>query len=112
MKSCTHTLDNKVISVPFNIDSLHFVEKQSLKYDSSIKHTPTWKQRRCVRFLGLDDIKETISIDYMTQKEIDASWWTSREQKQRSKRVAHIFAFTREQGRSFVTKTIGKSYKL
>jgi hypothetical protein len=108
MQINTNILDNDVTLL---VDSPQSDNPRSFKCNSSIMEITACSSRRCVRFLGCDSILETISITNMTQDEIDAVWWTSREKDQRATKIVYAVEKTRRKNRSFVATTIGRSYK-
>jgi hypothetical protein len=57
----------------------------------------------------LERVKPTISRHEMSPTEIDACWWTAAEHEAITAKAASLVQYTRQQGRSFVKKTVGRS---
>jgi hypothetical protein len=73
-------------------------------------YRPSKGHYRTVRFSDVDTVASTITRLEMSQEEIEACWWTQSEMASSSKRAHVLVDYTRQQGKSFIAKTIDHAF--
>jgi hypothetical protein len=73
-------------------------------------YRPSKGHYRTVRFSDVDTVASTITRLEMSQEEIEACWWTQSEMASSSKRANVLVDYTRQQGKSFIAKTIDRAF--
>jgi hypothetical protein len=69
----------------------------------------TQRSSRSVSFAFNPQVQSTISRHDMSPEEIVACWWTSVEHEANTTKATSLVKFTRQQGRSFIKRTINRT---
>jgi hypothetical protein len=84
------------------------LKKRERKISGASRHGKSFA--RSVSFAtALESVKPTISRHDMSPTEIHACWWTAAEHEAITTKATSLVQYTRQQGRSFVKKTVGRS---
>jgi hypothetical protein len=79
---------------------------------SRVTFKATQRSSRSVSFAVNPQVQSTISRHDMSPEEIVACWWTSSEHEANTTKAASLVKFTRQQGRSFIKRTINRTLDL